>query len=236
MLLTGSWNLWVEFGVRHVYSVNQALEACLLEISRSFLCLEPVFTGWSVEKIFLLKTHGLWAGPGFLVWAPVPLSGWSCAQVGVSHGASRCFWPRFLCFCYWYKQLGNEQPQWGLWSLKTKLFGLNRKWDSVINHLMIPSDWKFVFKTCVICVSIPVLQIGSSVPFFQIPYMSVNMQHLFFSFWLTSLCITGSRSSTLLELTQMSSFYWLSNIPLCICTTSSLSIHLHNIVKQLSSS
>ena len=32
-------------------------------------------------------------------------------------------------------------------------------------------------------------------------------------------------SSTSLELTQRSSFLWLSNIPLCICTTS-LSIHL----------
>ena len=30
----------------------------------------------------------------------------------------------------------------------------------------------------------------------------------------------------LLELTQMHSFLWLSNIPLCICTTTSLSTHL----------
>ena len=35
--------------------------------------------------------------------------------------------------------------------------------------------------------------IGSSVPFFQTPYICVQIQHLFFSFWLTSLCVTGSR-------------------------------------------
>ena len=38
-----------------------------------------------------------------------------------------------------------------------------------------------------VCVSIPALQIGSSVPFFQIPYICVKIWHLFFSFWLTSL-------------------------------------------------
>ena len=32
--------------------------------------------------------------------------------------------------------------------------------------------------------------------------------------------------STSLELTQMCSFLWMSNIPLCVCTTTSLSIHL----------
>ena len=35
---------------------------------------------------------------------------------------------------------------------------------------------------CYICVSIPALQIGSLVPFFQIPYICVQVQYLFFSF------------------------------------------------------
>ena len=35
-----------------------------------------------------------------------------------------------------------------------------------------------------ICVFIPSLQMGSSVPFFQIPYVHFNIQYLFFSFWL----------------------------------------------------
>ena len=33
-----------------------------------------------------------------------------------------------------------------------------------------------------VCVSIPALQIGSSVPFFQIPHVCINIQYLFFSF------------------------------------------------------
>ena len=44
-------------------------------------------------------------------------------------------------------------------------------------------------------VSILALQIGSSVPFSQISYICINIQYLFFSFWLPSLCMTDSRSS-----------------------------------------
>ena len=62
----------------------------------------------------------------------------------------------------------------------------------------------------------------SGVPFPSPIY--VRIWYLSFSFWLNLLCIIGSRSASL-ELTQMPSFIWLSNIPLCICTTS-LSIHL----------
>ena len=38
--------------------------------------------------------------------------------------------------------------------------------------------------------SIPVLKIGSSIPLSQIPYICLDMQYLFYSFWLDS---TGSR-------------------------------------------
>ena len=41
------------------------------------------------------------------------------------------------------------------------------------------------------------------------------MQYLSFSFWLTSLCIIGSRFIYLLR-TDSNAFLWLSNIPLCI--------------------
>ena len=44
-----------------------------------------------------------------------------------------------------------------------------------------------------VCISIAVLQIGSSLQSFYIPYICVNIQYLFFSFGLTSLCIVGSR-------------------------------------------
>ena len=44
-----------------------------------------------------------------------------------------------------------------------------------------------------IWVSTAALQTGSSAPSFQAPYIWVNIPHLSFSFWLTSLCVTGSR-------------------------------------------
>ena len=40
-----------------------------------------------------------------------------------------------------------------------------------------------------VCISIPALQIVSSLPVFLIPRINVNIQYLFFSFWLTSLCV-----------------------------------------------
>ena len=58
------------------------------------------------------------------------------------------------------------------------------------------TEWpNFPFPHCAhksvlyICVSFAVLEIGSPVPCFWIPCVCVNMWYLFFSFWLTSLCI-----------------------------------------------
>ena len=67
-------------------------------------------------------------------------------------------------------------------------------------------------------VSIPSLQIGSSVPFFYIPYICLNIWHLCFFFWLTSLCITGCRFIHLTTTVSNSFlngwviFYWI-NVP-----------------------
>ena len=44
-----------------------------------------------------------------------------------------------------------------------------------------------------ISVSFAVLDIGSLLPSFWIPYICVNILYWCFSFWLTSLCIVGSR-------------------------------------------
>ena len=52
-----------------------------------------------------------------------------------------------------------------------------------------------------VCISIAVLQISSLVPSFWMPCTCVNIQYLFFSFWLTSLCTISP--STSLGLTQM---------------------------------
>ena len=49
--------------------------------------------------------------------------------------------------------------------------------------------------------------------------------HTYILKWYT-IQITTGKSSTSLELIQMYSFWWLSNTPLCICTTAFLSIHL----------
>ena len=43
-----------------------------------------------------------------------------------------------------------------------------------------------------ICVYISALQIGSSVPFFQIPHICVNIQYLFFPFLLHSMTVSRS--------------------------------------------
>ena len=43
-----------------------------------------------------------------------------------------------------------------------------------------------------VCISIA-LQTGSLVPSSEILYICINIRYLFFSFWITSLCIIGSR-------------------------------------------
>ena len=91
-----------------------------------------------------------------------------------------------------------------------------------------------------VCVHVPALQMGSSGPFSgfcaaihrvaksrtRLSDWTQLIWYLFFSFWLTSLCIRGSSFIHLPKLTQLPSFLSLSNIPLYICTTTSLSIHL----------
>ena len=51
--------------------------------------------------------------------------------------------------------------------------------------------------------------------FCQIPFVCVNIWYLFFSFWLTSHCITDSRFIHITKMTQFHSFLWL--IFHCIC-------------------
>ena len=70
------------------------------------------------------------------------------------------------------------------------------------------------------------LHIRSSLPSFWILCICANILYLCVSFWLTLLCIMGSSFIPSLELTQMCSFEWLSNIPVCTCATAFLSIHL----------
>ena len=65
-----------------------------------------------------------------------------------------------------------------------------------------------------ICVSMFALQINSSIPFFYILHICVNI-HLFFSFWLIHSLWQTLGPPISLQTIQFRSFLWLSNIPLC---------------------
>ena len=80
-----------------------------------------------------------------------------------------------------------------------------------------------------VCISISALQIGSSVLFFQIPYIYIytliynvcfSLSDFLHSVWQTL------GPATTQQMTQFHSFWWLSSIPLYLCTTSFLSIPL----------
>ena len=65
-------------------------------------------------------------------------------------------------------------------------------------------------------ISIAALQRGSLVPSLVLIVLTsticVNIRYLFFSFWLTSLCIIGSRFIHLIRTDSNHSFLWLSNM------------------------
>ena len=100
----------------------------------------------------------------------------------------------------------------------------------LLSQFVAPSPFPAGSKVCSLCLHLYFCPAkSSSVPSFCIPYICVNIQCLFSSFWLTSLCVIGSTFNhhiRTLELTQMCSFLWPTYIPLYICTTTSLCIHL----------
>ena len=64
-------------------------------------------------------------------------------------------------------------------------------------------------------VSTSALQIRSSMSFFQILHICINMQYSFFSFCFTSLCVTVSLGPcTSLQMARFCSFLWLTISPL----------------------
>ena len=58
-----------------------------------------------------------------------------------------------------------------------------------------------------VCDSILALQIGSLVPFFYVTRICVNIQYLFYSFWITLLCMTLSVHSCLYKWPNIAPFY-----------------------------
>ena len=86
-----------------------------------------------------------------------------------------------------------------------------------------------------IWVSIPALQVGSSVPFFYLPHICINTQYLFFSFWLTLLCMTEPRSihiSTNNPILFVFNFHYnlflCTGISVCLLTPGIVSTLSHN--------
>ena len=77
--------------------------------------------------------------------------------------------------------------------------------SQIIPPLPSPTESKSLFFKSVSPL-LPTLHVGLLVLSFYISYICVNIQYLSFSFWLTSLCIIGSRFIHLLELTQMHFF------------------------------
>ena len=73
-----------------------------------------------------------------------------------------------------------------------------------------------------VCVSIPALKQGSSLPFLWFTHRCINTQYLFFSFWFVSLYMTDF-CSIQVSTTNSIPFLWLSNVTLCICITTSYS-------------
>ena len=64
-------------------------------------------------------------------------------------------------------------------------------YSCTLSHLLLPL---LCPRICLyVCVSLAALQIGSLVLFFNIPYICINIQYLFFAFWFTSVCKAGSR-------------------------------------------
>ena len=80
-----------------------------------------------------------------------------------------------------------------------------------------------------VCVFIPILPLGSSEPFFFSLRFHIYVLAYGICFSLSDLIHSAWQSlgpSSSLQITQFHFFLWLSNIPLYICVTSSLSIHL----------
>ena len=96
-------------------------------------------------------------------------------------------------------------------------------------HLTPASPAQVHTSNLYIFVSIPALKIGSSVPFFSwILHICVNKWYLSYFFWLISLYDRLLVHPHLYKWPSFIPFYrWvIFHIPVCICTISSLSIHL----------
>ena len=121
--------------------------------------------------------------------------------------------------------------------LSSLCYTANSHWLSILHmvtHVSVllsqfvpPSASPAVSEVCSLCLclySCPANRFISII-FLDSIYMRYYMKFVFL-FWLTLLCITGSRFIHLTRTYSKVSFLWLSNIPLSMCITTSLSFHL----------
>ena len=79
----------------------------------------------------------------------------------------------------------RKVPGWApcvIYQLPTNYFAHDSVYISMLLSQFVPPSPRVHKPILYICIFIPSLQMGSSVPFFQIPYIHVNIQYLYFSF------------------------------------------------------
>ena len=112
----------------------------------------------------------------------------------------------------------SQAPVWVPWVIQQIFIGyLFYIQKCICFHatLSIHLTLSFLFSALVcksvlyICILVAALQIGSSVPSLYIPYISINIWYLFFSFWLTSLCIIVSRFIQFIR-TELAAFLFMA--------------------------
>ena len=94
----------------------------------------------------------------------------------------------------------HRAPVWVSWVIQQVPIGdLFYVWYSkFLSTLSTHLPFSLLSSHCVhrsvlyVCFSVAALKINSSVTSLQIPYICINIQYLYFSLWLTSLCIIGS--------------------------------------------
>ena len=156
-------------------------------------------------------------------WVPLRLTGLiSLLSKGLSRVFSNTTVLKHLILChsvFFMVQLSNPYMTAGktialiIWTFLGKVMSLLFNMLSRFAIAVLPRSK---------CLCLYFCQIGSSVLFFKIPHVCINIQQLYFSFIIH--CIWHSLgSSTSLQITQFCSFLSPSSIPLSICTTSSLS-------------
>ena len=127
---------------------------------------------------------------------------------------------------------GHKAPSWfpcAMQLLPTSYFTCGSVYMSILPSRLIPASPSphHLKSIPYVCVFIPVLPLGSSEPFsfeFHIYVLAHGNCFSLTYFPLHDWQTIGS--STSVQITQFRFFLWLSNIPLYICATSSISIHL----------